>query len=86
METIAIRSGAEVVDVDGERMGSVIAAAVDYIVAEQGFFFPTDYYIPRSAIAAVTESTVRLTVTKADALDQGWGIRQETPTPAGDSA
>ena len=49
----AIRAGAEVVDVHGERLGYVLAAAADYIVAEHGFFFPTDFYIPREAIAQV---------------------------------
>ena len=85
MATTAIPAGAEVLDVEGERLGSVIAAAADYIVAEQGFFFPTDFYIPRSAIADVSDAAVRLSVRKADVLDQGWGVRPEIPTPAGDS-
>jgi len=76
----AIPAGAEVVDTDGERLGNVIAAAPDYIVAEQGFFFPTDYYIPRSAIAEIIDATVRLTVSKADALNQGWGVQPESPS------
>jgi hypothetical protein len=81
--TNAIPAGAEVVDVEGERLGSVIAAADEYIVAEQGFFFPTDFYIPRDAIAEITEASVRLTLAKADVLDQGWGVRQDAPVPAG---
>lgn len=78
----AIPVGAEVVDADGERLGNVIAAAADYIVAERGFFFPTDYYIPRGAIAEVAEATVRLVVTRDDALSQGWGVRPSTPETA----
>lgn len=77
MELQAIPVGAEVVDADGERLGSVIAAAAEYIVAEQGFFFPTDFYLPREAIAEVTVGSVRLKVTKADALSHGWAVRQE---------
>jgi len=80
-----IPDGAEVVDQDGERLGNVIASAADYIVAEEGLFFPTDYYIPRSAITDVTGATVRLNVSKADALNQGWDVRPdapEVPTPA----
>ncbi len=69
-----ISEGAEVVDANGERLGSVIAAAPDYIVAEKGFFFPTDFYIPLAAIAEVSDATVRLNVTKAEALDHGWGV------------
>jgi hypothetical protein len=74
----AISTAAEVVDSEGERLGSVIAAAPDYIVAEHGFFFPTDFYIPRSAIAEVTESLVRLALTKDDVLTQGWDVRPDT--------
>jgi hypothetical protein len=76
----AITTAAEVVDSEGERLGSVIAAAPDYIVAEHGFFFPTDFYIPRSAIAEVSESLVRLTLSKDDVLKQGWGVQPDAPT------
>lgn len=77
MSNHTIPTGAEVVDVTGERLGSVIAAAADYIVAEHGFFFPTDFYIPRAAIAEMTETTVRLALTKDDVLKQGWGVQPE---------
>ena len=78
METIP--DGAEVVDKDGERLGNVIASAADYIVAEQGLFFQTDFYIPRTVIAEVSDATVRLTMAKADVLDQGWGVEPQAPT------
>lgn len=81
-----IPTGTEVVDIDGEHLGNVIAAAPDYIVAEQGFFFPMDYYIPRSAIAEVSDAAVRLTVSRADALNQGWGVHPEAATPASTSS
>jgi len=47
-----------------------------YIVVEKGFFFPTDYFIPLSAIANVDAETesVTLTVTKHAALEQGWDV------------
>jgi hypothetical protein len=76
----AIPDGAEVVDKEGERLGNVIASAANYIVAEQGLFFPTNYYIPRNVIAEVSDAIVRLTMTKADVLDQGWGVEPEAPT------
>ena len=75
METIAV--GAEVVDADGEHLGNVIAAAPDYIVVERGLFFPTDYYIPRTAIAEAVEGRVRLAVTKHNVLDQGWDVQPD---------
>lgn len=79
-----ITVGAEVTDVDGERLGNVIAAAADYIVAEQGLFFPTDYYLPRSVISAIEEGVIKLSISKADVLSQGWSVQPEAgATPAG---
>jgi hypothetical protein len=70
-----IPAGTEVVDADGERLGTIVAATAAYVVVEQGLFFSTDYYIPREAIAAVDDGTLRLAVTKAGALARGWEVR-----------
>ncbi len=34
------------------KVGTVAAVYPGYIVVEKGFFFPTDYYIPMSAVAS----------------------------------
>ena len=44
----------------------------DYVVVSKGFFFPTDYYIPTSAINTADSEGVYLNVTKDEALNQGW--------------
>jgi uncharacterized protein (TIGR02271 family) len=67
-----ITEGSNVYGSDGEKVGSVIAIEPAYIVVEKGFFFPTDYYIPVSAISTVAEDGVYLSVTKEAALNQGW--------------
>jgi hypothetical protein len=41
---------------------------------EKGFFFPTDYYIPISAIASADKNGIYLTVSKQDALNQDWNL------------
>lgn len=64
--------GATVLGADGEKVGQVIAVYADYVVVEKGFFFPTDYYIPTSAVATYDGDEVMLNVTKDEALDQGW--------------
>lgn len=69
-----ISAGAEVLDADGDRVGSVVAAAAEYIVVERGFFFPTDSYVPRGVIAAIENGTVRLTMTKDAIAEQGWDV------------
>jgi hypothetical protein len=76
MEMIVIPRGAEVMDSASERLGAVIAAAADYIVVEQGFFFSTDFYIPRSVIEKIEDAIVHLRVTKQEALSAGWSVER----------
>ena len=40
---------------------TVAAVYPGYIVVEKGFFFPTDYYIPMSAVASYDNDRVYLT-------------------------
>ena len=42
-------------------------------------FFPSDYYIPRAVIASLENGIVLLSVTRSDALAQGWEVK-----PAGE--
>jgi uncharacterized protein (TIGR02271 family) len=70
-----IPEGTDVVGADGDKVGKVIAAEPTYIVVEKGFFFPTDYYIPTSAINNFDGEKVYLNVTKDEALNQGWDQR-----------
>src|SRR5215207_5014899 len=67
-----IITGAEVFGADGEKVGTVAAVYPGYIVVEKGFFFPTDYYIPMSAVASADNDQVYLNVAKDVALQQGW--------------
>jgi len=67
-----IPEGTDVVGADGDKVGKVVAAEASYIVVEKGFFFPTDYYVPTSAIKTFDGDKVYLTVTKDEALKQGW--------------
>jgi uncharacterized protein (TIGR02271 family) len=67
-----INQGATVYGADGEKVGTVQSYSGSYIVVEKGFFFPKDYYIPVSAITETTGDAVYLSVTKDDALNQGW--------------
>ncbi len=71
-ESTQIMTGNEVVGSDGEKVGTVAEVQPGYIVIEKGFFFPTDYYIPMSAIASVANGQVYLNVAKDAALHSGW--------------
>jgi len=67
-----IPEGTNVVGADGGKVGKVIAVESSYIIVEKGFFFPTDYSIPVQAINSFDGDKVYLTVTKDEALNQGW--------------
>src|SRR5215211_320560 len=67
-----ISTGAEVFGSDGDKVGTVAAVYPGYIVVETGFFFPTDYYIPMSAVASSDTDRVYLTLAKDAALNSGW--------------
>jgi uncharacterized protein (TIGR02271 family) len=67
-----VNEGDEVFGSDGDKVGKVIAVQNDYVVVEKGWFFPTDYYIPVSAISSYDDGRAYLNVTKDVALNQGW--------------
>lgn len=67
-----ISQGDEVFGADNEKVGKVAEVQAGYIVVEKGFFFPTDYYIPTSAIASAGDGQVYLNVAKDVALQSGW--------------
>ncbi|HEX5500629.1 MAG TPA: DUF2382 domain-containing protein [Thermomicrobiales bacterium] len=74
-----ITDGMSVYGSDGDKVGTIVSVGPSYVVVEKGFFFPTDYYIPFSAIASQSENGVYLDVTKEAALNQGWDV---APTAA----
>jgi uncharacterized protein (TIGR02271 family) len=75
-----ISVGDEVYGGDGDKVGTVAEVQPSYIVVEKGFFFPTDYYIPTSAIASAGNGQVSLDVTKDAALTSGWDTAPDTDT------
>jgi len=68
----AIQHGWEVYDADDQRVGTVDGVEDGYILAHKGIFFPTDLYIPASAIAPIADDRVSLNVVKSDVDDQRW--------------
>jgi hypothetical protein len=73
-----IQVGHDVYGSDGDKIGSIAEVQPTYLVIEKGFFFPTDYYIPVSAINTVTNEGVYLTVSKDVALNSGWDTIPDT--------
>ena len=71
-QSTQIDPGSDVVDANGDLVGTVIDAAPSYVLVEQGRFFPDDVYIPIEAIAAIEPGVVRLRLTGEEALAEGW--------------
>lgn len=78
-----LENGTNVYGSDGDKVGSIIGVTSRYIVVEKGFFFPTDYYIPRSAVSGQNDDGIMLNVTKDDALNQGWNSEPTDLNDAG---
>src|SRR5215212_4605473 len=74
--------GAEVFGADDDKVGTVSEVYPGYIVVEKGFFFPTDYYIPASAIASASAGQVYLSTTRDAALNSGWDTVPDVQTTA----
>ena len=67
-----IETGWDVYDVNGDEIGDVSEVGPNYIVVEKGWLFPTDIYIPNSAITSVAPDRIQLNVAK-DAIDgESW--------------
>jgi uncharacterized protein (TIGR02271 family) len=67
-----IETGTSVYGSDGEKLGDVAGVTENYFVVEKGFFFPTDVYVPMSAIRTVDEDGIQLTMTKDEAESSDW--------------
>jgi len=70
-----IRGGMTVYGADGDKVGKVTEVGPAYITVEQGFFVTTDYYAPTSAIAAVGDRAIHLTVPLDEVVTQGWDLK-----------
>jgi len=68
----SIQNGMTAYGADGDKIGKIVEVQAGHFVVEKGFFFPSDHYIPTSAIASVDDDNVYLSVSKDEALNQGW--------------
>jgi len=80
-EVWEIDHGWDVFASDGEKVGDVQEVHPNYLVVSKGFFFPTERYVPVSAITDVREERVYLSFTKDQVDSQGWDtIPDDTST------
>jgi len=69
---------------DGQRLGHVAKVYEDSFLVHKGFFFPTDRYIPYSAIASIENDRVQLTMSADEALQKEWKKRPDYEDHLGD--
>jgi uncharacterized protein (TIGR02271 family) len=79
-ESSQISVGDDVYGSDGDKVGTVAEVQTGYIVVEKGFFFPTDYYIPMSAVSSAGDGQITLNVAKDAALNSGWDTMPDVQT------
>lgn len=72
-----ISNGFDVYGSDDEKIGSVAEVRPNYFIVEKGFLFPTDIYVPLSAVTSVQDDSVHLNVTKDQVENQGWDAQPE---------
>ena len=64
--------GTDVVSADGEKVGEIVAVHPAYVIVERGLRFPSDTYVPRSALRESDSDRTTLIVTKEEALRLRW--------------
>jgi hypothetical protein len=69
-DSTPLRSGWVVYGADGAKIGTVADISNNYFVIEKGILRPTDLFVPRSAVVAVSDERVELKFTK-DELEAG---------------
>ena len=79
-----VHKGMHVYTSDSQDLGHVAEVHEDSFLVHKGFFFPTDRYIPYSAIASVDNDRVQLTMSADEAKQLEWEKRPDYEEHAGD--
>jgi hypothetical protein len=62
---------------DGNELGHIAKVYEDSFLVHKGYFFPTDRYIPYSAIDTVENDRVQLSMTADEAKQKEWEKRPD---------
>jgi uncharacterized protein (TIGR02271 family) len=81
-----IDQGWDVFAADGEKVGDVDEVHPSYLTISKGFFFPTERYVPASAITNVSDDRVYLNVRKDEIDNLGWDSPPQDRTTRTDMA
>jgi hypothetical protein len=67
-----VKAGQQVYDAQGESIGKILVSFPRYILVERGLIFRRSYYVPLWLVQAVEGQRVRLAVSEATLIKQGF--------------
>jgi len=79
-----LHSSMEVYTSDGQKLGHIAKVYEDSFLVHKGYFFPTDRYIPYSAIASIENKRVQLIMSAGEAKQKEWEKRPDYEHYLGD--
>jgi hypothetical protein len=79
-----IHPSMRVYTVDGHEVGHVAKVYEDSFLIHKGYFFPTDRYIPYSAIDSVNNDRVQLVMSADEVKQKEWEKRPNYEDHLGD--
>ncbi len=72
-----LRKHMHVYSSDTINIGHIVEVYEDSFEVHKGYFFPTNRYIPYSAIASVEGDRVQLTMSAEEAKEKEWEVRPD---------
>ncbi len=79
-----LHSSMQVNTSDGQKLGHIAKVYEDSFLVHKGYFFPTDRYIPYSAIASIENDRVQLNMSADEAQQKEWEKRPDYERHLGD--
>ena len=79
-----IHPSMKVITLDGQDLGHIAKVYEDSFLVHKGYFFPTDRYIPYSAIDAIENDSVQLGMSADEAKQKEWEKRPDYEDHLGD--
>jgi hypothetical protein len=79
-----IHPSMHVYTLDGKELGHIAKVYKDSFLVHKGHFFPTDRYIPYSAINSIENDRVQLAMDADEAKQKEWEIRPDYEHHLGD--
>jgi len=79
-----IHTSMRVYTLDGYELGHIAKVYEDSFLVHKGYFFPTDRYIPYSAIDSIENDRVQLSMSADEAKQKEWEKRPDYEHHLGD--